>query len=138
MKALLCWLATSIKVDLAGVVEGHHGPSSTRLREVRAGSGVGQPLDVCGIVHVAPSMSRPLRAASGGLRPAWTASSRRDQRPGRGDGGGAGVNQQCQVAGTVREQVLHVALDVVWDGTDLGRCFTGGVGKVPVEVTLPG
>jgi hypothetical protein len=48
------------------------------------------------------------------------------------------VNQQCQVAGTVREQVLHVALDVVWDGTDLGRCFTGGVGKVPVEVTLPG
>ncbi len=32
------------------------------------------PLNVHGIVHVAPSMSRPLRAASGGLRPAWTSS----------------------------------------------------------------
>jgi hypothetical protein len=31
-------------------------------------------------------MSRPLRAASGGLRPAWTSPPRRDQRLGREDG----------------------------------------------------
>jgi hypothetical protein len=30
------------------------------------------PSNVHGIVHLAPSMSRPLRAARGGLRPAWT------------------------------------------------------------------
>ena len=43
------------------------------------------PSHVHGIVHVAPSMSRPLRAARGGLRPAWTSPPRRDQRPGRGE-----------------------------------------------------
>ena len=42
------------------------------------------PSTVHEIVHVAPPMSRPLRAARGGLRPAWTSPPRRDQRPGRG------------------------------------------------------
>jgi hypothetical protein len=64
----------------------------------------GRPSEGHGIVHVAPSRSRPLRAARGGLRPALTSPSRRDRWPGGGDGQGVGA---C--AGRVGDFTARVA-----------------------------
>ena len=64
-----------------------HRPSRADRASQSVGIGLGRrgyPLERPEIVHIAAAMSRPLRAARCGLRPAWTSLPRRDQSPGRG------------------------------------------------------